>query len=437
MTSREEPLLKRENSDGPATEDAEFHPLIEKTVLHRKDIVELSSRLRRESRTKWWVLICSLVISSAIFHCQYSIGALENDIMKFYDLDNTEFALLTTVVYFFAVVASFAGPTIVHRYGLYVLSLCSQVSLVVSQVFVCLSFTDQYIALLYVGRALNGISLGWNYIVANSTIGIWFNGSKWQAIAFIASQNSIECGILAARYILVPIKKAADGDLTAPFYFSLSFAICSLIASIVMYCYEEHFVLQYIIPHASRYTLSSSRSHSGDIEFGKNDPEKVADDIVPPPLDDNKNDENDDNDDATSDDVETINNIREHLHDLTSTSQQDYYITLKTFSIDIWLLIGICCVGTACVGIFDNEMEEPLQVKFGLSEWMSNFEISLTIIIGLALGGFFCNWYFKIRLLYLLDNSNICFYDNWHSCFSSLLRSYICSMGWFVDMCVW
>jgi len=27
--------------------------------------------------------------------------------------------------------------------------------------------------------------------------------------------------------------------------------------------------------------------------------------------------------------------------------------------------------------------------KFGLSEWMSNFEISLTIIIGLALGGFF------------------------------------------------
>ena len=305
-----------------------------------KDDKNLESSLRAESSTKWKVLACLCFVWTSLYHCILSIGSLEDILLTQYNLSNSTFSLLSSTVFFTAIIACLLAPYFVEKTNVYKTLIFGQMSVTMGQIFTSLacylvyannktSFSTFYIIILFFGRGLIGFSLGIADVAVNSICTLYFGASPFASTAFLILASTLELGIITARYGLVPIATMhtklvtnSDGESTklfaiySSFWVGVGISLISVFSCYLAYYYEKQFVKK----HLSVVNQSS-------IQFDRR-----------------------------------LSLIRE-------------------FDGKIWIIIILITIGFANIETWVTQMSEPLVAKFGCNETQSDLILSTVCVM--------------------------------------------------------
>ncbi len=217
------------------------------------NLLEISQQERSNTYIKWYVIILACTLWSSTYNSVLSVSALETSMRSELSMTNTQFALLTTVLFFSAIFTALLSPFITNKYDIYWTLIIASFCVILGQtiftvgieciLYLHLQNTSNYYILLYVGRAFIGFGLGIENVSVSTIASLWFGKSKWLSLAVMILSQTVDIGIVTARDVLAPIKTDIGKDnLARPFYFGIVFGGISLISSFLMLYLEKVYI---------------------------------------------------------------------------------------------------------------------------------------------------------------------------------------------------
>ena len=312
-------------------------PLIQSSDNDNKldvnNLLELSQIERKDTKIKWLLLANLCTIWMATYHCIFSISALQTTLMNDLSLDNTQFALLTSIVFLFAMLSALFTPWIINIIGIYwCLIFASFICIIGQSIFIMGIFfkTQTY---LYFGRILIGITLGIDDVAVNTTNSLWFAKSKWVSMAFLLLSQTLEIGSVTARYCIIPLRNIRN-SLIDPFILGIALGILSLISSFLM-LYLDRIYLK------NSDLVQRFKIHGFD-----------------------------------------MNRIKNMVN-----FERDFGL-IRQFSLKLWLIIIFITLGFSNIETFVSQMTNVFVDKYNMTEWNANLLLSSTTVVGAVLNPF-------------------------------------------------
>ena len=341
---------------------------------------------QRNRNTKWQVFLLVVFSWIAQFHCISSVSVLEHTLLHDYNLSNTEYSLLYTMVFLFAISGSLIAPQLIVQYNLYVALMITQVICMFGQVLAMVGgiiidadtsenyaannvYYTFFLIFLYCGRAFIGISFGLSDVILISFVGAWFGNtsnnsntsnfdantanntnantntggnSSWSIIATMISMAHQNLGTISAMYTLTIIDDT-NGSLWQCFLLGVLICLLSVFTAYKALLMFNNGKKDY----TSRVSLD--------------------------------NEENEDTDDA-------VNHIA-RVDNINDGDDQQGYLTdfgkIKHFSLRLWLIILCITIGEANFETFFSQMIEVLIYKYDIDQLTANMVLSSSPIFGM------------------------------------------------------
>ena len=361
--------------DNVSQEDIDFSEINDLTPLMHSNgsddklqhelpnLMELSQIERSETSIKWYLLINLCTIWMTAYHCIFNISALQTSLMTDLSLDNTQFALLTSIVFLAAMLSALISPWIINRTDIYWSLIWASLTVIIGQalfilgLFLMIHTNQSYLYsigyfLLYFGRALIGIALGIDDVAVNTIYSLWFGKSRWVSVAFITLAQTLEIGSITARYCIVPIKNIRN-SLLDPFILGLAFGALSLFSSFWMLYLDQVYTKQSNLI----YQICPGNHKNNDrINQGQNEVQQQTFKMI--------------------------------------TFERDF-TSLTQFSVKLWLIIIFISLGWANIETFLSQMTDVFVNEYKMTEWNANLLLSTTSVVGVVLNPFW-GWIFGI-----------------------------------------
>ena len=332
--SEEVPLFseEHENNSSEFNKENKQNLNLSEEEEEEKDV---KVNLRGKTSTKWTVLICVCFSLFSTYHCITAFSSLQDDMMSQFNLSDSEFSLMTTILFVFAVFASLACPILITRTNVYITLIIGQSVLTFGQFCIMISCaivgkhgsSIYAIYVIYFGRGLIGVGLAVGDVCVNIIIDIWFVDTKWSVSAIYMNSLMLELGVASSRYLLVLIDDIND-DIWQAYLFGFFCGIIAICGGYMALLFEKSFILSHHI--------------------------------------------NDNNEDGGS--VSTID------HGFES----DFRL-IKKFDIKLWIIIFIICICDANEETYLTSMTEALMEKYNLSESEADFLLSLSVYCAIIL----------------------------------------------------
>eukprot|EP01083_Nonionella_stella_P092309 258374_1 len=309
-------------------------PVIRRS-LSAKSLTELESdidlnecaTLRSQSVHKWYILAALSTLWIASYHCILCIGALEDSMMISYNLTNTEFSLLSTLTFLFAIFGSLFCPKLIQIINLYNTMFLSASLATLGQIIftfgVLFPSKQHALYIMYLGRICLGIGYGIQNVTIYSTVNVWFQGNKWLSFALNTVNSTYEIGVLTSRYCLVPLYQLTN-QLYVPYLIGIAMGSISILFSVAMIFIERHFTN---IHSESLQHTNSTHIINLDTDFTK----------------------------------------------------------MKQFNIKVWLIILLIMIGWSSCETFGTQITDPFMITFGISEKNVNMLLSAQSICALTI----------------------------------------------------
>lgn len=232
--------------------NAESSSLFPKSTQKLDDslLTKKSEELRSDSNIKWFIFIVIDLAYLSNYHISLNTSGLQETLMTEFNMSNTQFSLLSTLFYLFAIFGAFTAPTITNQWNVYISFNIGQLFLFLNSVLlVLLLYTTEthYINdqvslyIVYTLRSLMGIGFGLSSSVVSSIIKIWFTQSKWSPVALSLLSFTIEIGFITARY-LIYLVYSLNNSLYQAYLLSAILSLISLFASFGTIIIEKEFL---------------------------------------------------------------------------------------------------------------------------------------------------------------------------------------------------
>lgn len=314
-------------------------------------VTELSQQ-RSDSMIKWHIIWWLSFAWVATWHCLLSVSALESSMLEYYNLSNSEFALLSSIVFFCAIPSTLTAPYLIEKTNVYILLIIANLTLILAQSLVAIACTDQnrgYLTpfnmfLLYLGRGLTGVTLGFEDVTINSIATLWYSKSPWVSTSFIILTGTVEIGGLTARWCLPYINsKIINSDeysdsISITYTVGVGIGIIAAIACVVVYYLDQKFVKQVT---------------NGDKKK-----------------------------------LEKANKILQFNRD---------FRLIKKFSINLWYLMIIIMFCWTIIECWTTQISEPLISKYGVNETEADLVLSFSCILAIFLNPV---WSYLTKIFY-------------------------------------
>jgi len=208
-----------------------------------------TTRSPSESTEKWYILCAATIVWCASYFCILCPGPLMDDMMRAFDLSNTEFASLGTISFGSAVIGSLLAIALLRCASLYRTMLISCVCLLCGQSIFAVGVwvhNGRVLDIQYFGRVLIGVAYGVHNVTVYSCVTLWFAESKWLAFALHTVNNSFEVAVLLGRYAM-PALYAITQRLYVPFLLGVALAAVSIAASFLMIRIDKNFANEPVV----------------------------------------------------------------------------------------------------------------------------------------------------------------------------------------------
>lgn len=232
----------------------------------RGDISKVQFETRAESKLKWMIMFWIAYSWLSIFCSVASISSLEDTLLTSLNLTDSQFASLTTTVFVCAMFGALCSPYLISSYNQFYTLIfaqtvcffgqslatiaCTMVSVDISGASDNESSLENNSSLfwwnricLYIGRGMLGFGFGITDVGANTILNGWVGNSPWAAIAFMVTFTSIEVGVAATRYSLIPILNI-DNKLWHPFFFCAVVNLIAIFSAFMTYYTELVYIDQ-------------------------------------------------------------------------------------------------------------------------------------------------------------------------------------------------
>lgn len=209
---------------------------------------EIIQKLRCESIVKWKILFCFLFVKSAAIINLLSISSLENDVESDLYMSDVEFGLLTGIVFVVAAFFSLIVPAILNKMNVYRASVIAQILVFVGQVVFVIGCELKSghkkgvlaLGIIYGSRVIFGCGFALVQVCTYTVVSIWFGASKWNSLALLMISQTVEIGILLARYATQPLY-SETGSYWLAYIIGIVWAGLSVFTTLLALYYENKF----------------------------------------------------------------------------------------------------------------------------------------------------------------------------------------------------
>ena len=193
---------------------------------------------------------------------------------------------------------------------------------------------------MYISRVIFGCGFAMVQICTYTVVSLWFGKSKWNSFALVIIGQTVEIGILIARYTVRPLY-----DLNNSFWEAYGIGIVWSALSIITTCISA--------------ILERNFSQNLEKQWQK----------------ENERNNNSDN-----------KNKKQRNRKSTDVKLTRDFGQIKQFPIKIWLIMILIVIGWSNIETFASQMTEPLIVKYNISEWYADIVLSASTFVAFTVG---------------------------------------------------
>ena len=188
---------------------------------------------------------------------------------------------------------------------------------------------------MYISRVIFGCGFAMVQICTYTVISLWFGKSKWNSFALVIIGQTVEIGILIARYTVSPLYKLHNSFWEA-YGIGIVWSAVSILTTYFSGMLERNFSKK----------LEQQWEKENDESDSENKRQRKSTDVK-----------------------------------LTRDFGQ-----IKQFPLKIWLIMILIVIGWSNIETFASQMTEPLIVKYNISEWYADIVLSASTFVAFTVG---------------------------------------------------